>query len=129
MSKLGAILEAQRSDGLCPERGWCFTRRLRVSKHAWDHHPCGFEQHHVLWQCYQSEISHERVLDRGDVEAQCIGAALCGEASCHHAQAHRWDPLLGCPTINCRKLAAVIERWDEEMRGPPPRPMVACEQV
>ena len=146
MSKLDAVIEAQqaaylspdellavieaeeRRDGYCPARAWCFVKRLRVSKHAWTWHHCGFEDHHALHQCHESDNGHERVLDRGDIIARCAGAAFCKDASCDHAKPHRWDPLTGCHAVHCRQLAAIIEGWDEEAKGPPPdTATIACE--
>lgn len=117
----------EHGDGLCPARSSCFPKRLKVSKHAMPRHRCAFEEHHALWQCHENGNGHERVLDRGDVEARCAGAAFCGDASCHHAEIHRWDPLAGCHAIKCRKLTAILENWDTNMRGEKPDDIVVCE--
>jgi hypothetical protein len=127
---LAAIEAEERRDGLCPDRAWCFAKRLQVSKHAMAWHKCAFEQHHVLHQCHESGNGHERVLDWG-IMARCAGATFCGDASCDHAKAHRWDPLAGCHAVKCRKLAAVLENWDKSTKGPLPDidVVVTCEQT
>jgi hypothetical protein len=124
--------EEQGGDGLCPVRAWCFPRRLRVSKHAMAWHHCGFEERRQLYQCpAYSNDGHECPLDRGDVTARCAGAEFCGEEKCHHANPHRWDAMRGCHAVRCRKLAAALDGWDKETKGPPPDidAAVACEQV
>jgi len=118
---------AAEENGLCPARPWCFARRLKVSKHAWPCHKCGFEQHHALYQCPESGNGHERVLDRGNVVVVCVGAAFCGDATCPHATPHQWKADDGCHAVHCRKLAEMA--WDEEMRGERPDPIVACERL
>lgn len=131
MSTLDAFIVAQEQcqDGLCPARAWCFGKRLRVSKHAWYWHRCAFEQHYQLWQCCESDDGHEHIPGRGIAEARCDQADICGEANCPHAAPHRWDPMHGCHAVRCRKLVAIVEKWDEEMRGEPPETVVVCEVI
>jgi hypothetical protein len=128
--ELIAIIEAEeRRDGLCPARAWCFVKRLRVSKHAMPWHTCAFEDHRAFHQCHESDNGHERVLDRGDVMAHCVGAAFCKDVTCDHAKVHRWDPLVGCHAVHCRKLEAALAGWNEETKGSPPDMdvVVVCE--
>jgi hypothetical protein len=105
---------------LCPDRGRCFEKRIRVSKHAIPWHKCAFEEHHSLYQCPASGNGLEPIPDRGDIEARCAGAAFCGDASCDHAKAHRWNPMTGCHSVRCRKLEMALTGWNEETKGPPP---------
>jgi len=124
------VRELVKVNGLCPARAWCFVKRLRVSKHAMPSHHCAFEEHHALWQCHESGNGHERALDRGDVMARCAGAAFCGNASCDHAKSHRWDPMVGCHAVHCRKLETALTGWNEE-KGPPPDVdvVVVCDMI
>jgi len=125
------ILELAKVNGCCPARAWCFVKRLKVSKAAMPWHKCAFEEHYALWQCHESGNGHERVLDRGDVMARCVGAAFCKNAPCDHAKVHRWDPLAGYHAVHCRTLEAALAGWNEETKGPPPDVDVAvvCEMT
>jgi hypothetical protein len=121
----------KQSNGLCPNRDWCFPKRIRVSKHAIPDHHCAFEEHSQLYQCpaYRTD-GHEHILDRGDIMAVCAGAPYCGDGECYHASPHRWNPMQGCHAVHCRQLEGVLRGWDEEERGEKPVDvMVACEQI